>query len=109
MHLTLRDIRRNMRKAIGPFLALALFGYFTYHSLHGSRGLLAWAQVSKNLEKANDELASLIKERILLEKKVAGLRPESINRDLLEQQVRLLLGYSHPEEIIILLNDDQQK
>ena len=47
----------------------------------------------------------MLKNRQELEEKVGFLRPESIDRDLLDQQVRLTLGYAHPDDIVILTLD----
>ena len=44
---------------------------------------------------------------MVLEEKVKRLRPESIDRDLLEKQVRHLLGYGHPDEVIIFMDGSE--
>lgn len=39
-----------------------------------------------------------------LERKVLKLRPESLDPDLLEERVRLVLGYTYPDEITVVSN-----
>lgn len=102
MNLNTRNLHRLSQKATAPFLALSVVGYFIYHSIQGDRGILAWVQLQEQLIRSAAELASIASQRQELEEKVQALRPESINRDLLDQQVRLKLGYSRPDEIVIL-------
>lgn len=105
MNLKSRNFQRLSQKAIAPFLALSMIGYFIYHSIQGDRGILAWIQLQEQLAQALCQLNETIKERKDLEEMVQDLRPESINRDLLDQQVRLQLGYAHPDEVVILRID----
>ena len=105
MNFKSRNFQRLSQKAIAPFLALSIIGYFIYHSIQGDRGILAWVQLQERLGQAIYQLNDTIKERRALEEIVQDLRPESINRDLLDQQVRLQLGYTHPDEIVILRLD----
>ena len=107
MNFNSRHFQRLSQKAIAPFLALSIIGYFIYHSIQGDRGILAWVQLQERLTQALYQLNNTAQERKALEEFVQDLRPESINRDLLDQQVRLQLGYAHPHEIVILqLNDE---
>ncbi len=102
MNFNSRNLHRLSQKAIAPFLALSVVGYFIYHSIQGDRGILAWVQLQERLTHSLGELNTVMKERQELEEKVQDLRPESINRDLLDQQVRLKLGYTRPDEVVIL-------
>ncbi len=102
MNLNTRNLQRLSQKAMAPFLALSVVGYFVYHSIQGDRGVLAWVQLQERLVKAQGELKDITQIRQELEEKVTALRPESINRDLLDQQVRLQLGYTRPDEVVIL-------
>ena len=53
------------------------------------------------MSQKNDDL-SYKKEN--LHKKVAMMRPGTVNKDLLEEQVRLKLGYRAPDEMVIFGN-----
>lgn len=107
MNLRSRNFQRLSQKAITPFLALSIIGYFIYHSIQGDRGILAWVQLQERLARALCQLDDTVKERNALDVIVQDLRPESINRDLLDQQVRLQLGYAHPDEVILLQLNEQ--
>lgn len=108
MNFNTRNLYRLSQKAIAPFLALSVVGYFIYHSIQGDRGILAWVQLQERLIHSVGKLNTIMKERQELEEKVQALRPESINRDLLDQQVRLKLGYTRPDEIVILKLNGQK-
>jgi cell division protein FtsB len=97
-----RNFQRLSHKAIAPFLVFSVVGYFIYHSIQGDRGILAWMQLRGRLLHAQSQLSYIIKNRQDLEERVRLLGPENINRDLLDQQVRLYLGYTHPDEVVIL-------
>ena len=51
---------------------------------------------------ASTEFDALLGEREKLENKVVMMRPGSINKDLLEERIRSVLGYSYENEIILL-------
>lgn len=107
MILDSRDLKRHLMKAVGPLLGVTVIGYFIYHSLEGDRGLWSYFRLSQKLETLEKEYESLHQERLVLEEKVKRLRPESIDRDLLEKQVRHLLGYGHPDEVIIFMDGSE--
>jgi cell division protein FtsB len=79
--------------------------YFGYHAVHGRYGLLAWIDTSRDLAAAQEQLASLVDQRQRLEGDVAAFQPDSLDRDRLEEQLRLL-GYVRPNEVVILRRDE---
>ena len=79
--------------------------YFGYHAVHGRYGLLAWIDTSRDLAAAQEQLASLVDPRQRLESDVAAFQPDSLDRDRLEEQLRLL-GYVRPNEVVILRRDE---
>lgn len=105
MYSQTRHLRRLFQKVAAPLAIFSLVGYFIYHSVQGDRGVLALLQLQTRLTQVQSQLATVLKERQELEEKVCSLRPASIDRDLLDQQVRLTLGYAHPDEIVILTLD----
>ncbi|MBS0271488.1 MAG: septum formation initiator family protein [Proteobacteria bacterium] len=109
MNFKSRHLQRLSQKAIAPFIVLSVLGYFVYHSVQGDRGILAWMQLQERFLKIQSELIELTQVREELEEKVQGLQPESIKRDLLDQQVRLQLGYIRPDEVVILKVDKEEE
>ncbi|MEB3702776.1 Septum formation initiator family protein [Candidatus Bealeia paramacronuclearis] len=109
MILETRDLRRHLLKAVGPLLGITVISYFIYHSLEGDRGLWSYFKLTQKLEMIQGEYKTLNAERLALEEKVKRLRPESIDRDLLEKQVRHLLGYGHPDEIVVFVDGESKE
>lgn len=105
MNLRMRNFQRLSQKAVAPFMVLSVMGYFIYHSIQGERGLLAWFKLQERFHMVESQLRGVTFAREELEEKVQALRPESINRDLLDQQVRQKLGYTHPDDVVILRLD----
>lgn len=90
-------LRRNLLSVIGFSLCL----YFSYHLVHGERSGLRLFHLEKRIERLSGEYAALSAEREGLERKVVMLRPGSINRDLLEERARDVLGFVHRDERIL--------
>lgn len=69
---------------------------------------MAWFKLQERFHMVENQLREVVFEREELEEKVQALRPESINRDLLDQQVRQKLGYTHPDDVVILRLDNPE-
>ena len=81
--------------------------YFGFHALHGRYGLLAWIDTSRELVVARQELAGLVAEHEELQRDVQAFQEDSLDRDLLEEELRRL-GYVRPNEVIILRGEEGQ-
>jgi len=106
--LGLIRLKRSARpgRFILPCLLVALIAYFAFHALNGDRGVRAWLDVRHQLAVADKSLADLEAIGDRLERKVALMRPESLDPDLLDEQVRTRLGYTGANEIVILRRQD---
>jgi cell division protein FtsB len=101
--VVLHEMRRRARFLVGPLLGAALTSYFVYHTIEGDRGLRAWREIAQQLHAASDTLATVQAERDALAHKVAGLDPNHVDPDLLDQQIRQNLDLVSPNEVILLL------
>ena len=97
----LAELRRRAADVLGPVLGFCVVGYFAYHSVEGDRGIVAWLRLNEQIVTAQVELDSLQGERKSLERRVALLRPESLDPDLLEERVRAVLNYARPGEVVV--------
>ncbi|MBS27511.1 MAG: septum formation initiator [Alphaproteobacteria bacterium] len=79
-----------------------LLAYFSYHMVQGDHGLLSLLQLRTKVEQANALHASLQTEREQLEARVALLRPDNLDPDMLEERARVMLNFAHPNELVIL-------
>jgi cell division protein FtsB len=86
--------------------AYGLAVYFGYHAVVGSRGLLAWRQLNRDIAATEQELAAARAERQALEEKVRRLRPGSLDPDLIDELARRRLSLAGPLDVIILLDEE---
>ena len=99
----LRELKRRTRQLIPQVISACVLVYFVYHGLQGDRGFLAWLQLTQELEEARAMESRLGTERQLLESRVRGLQPQSLDPDLLDRQARAVLNLGHPDDIIVLV------
>ncbi|HEV8028977.1 MAG TPA: septum formation initiator family protein [Stellaceae bacterium] len=98
----LREIRRRSRLIVGPILGISLCGYFAFHLVEGDRGLVAWARLSQQVRDARGTLAKAEAERVILERRVQLLRPEHLDRDMLDERARSQLNLVGPNETVVV-------
>ena len=96
--------RHLLRQNMLGIIAISLTIYFSYHLIAGPRGYLELKQIEYQIEQASADLEEVQTQRINIEKKVVMMRPGSIDRELLEERVRYMLGYTAEEEYILLPN-----
>jgi cell division protein FtsB len=96
------DIKRRARHMVGPMLGCLLAAYFVYHSIQGDHGALAWRQLDLLINEAEGSLATLEEQREALESRVGMLRPESLDPDMVEEQGRRLLNFSHRDDVLLI-------
>ena len=100
----LSEVRLRARHIVGPVLCLVLVGYFAHHLINGERGLIAFLQLNKQIQETEGNAAFLAKKRAQIENRVTLMLPDRIDPDMLEEQVRIILGVGHPDEVVILSN-----
>ena len=103
----MRQIKTHAGQISAPVFAVALAGYFAYHAVQGDRGLLAWMTLKRDLVASRAQAAALAEERAWLEKRVALLNDDSLDRDMLEEQAMAMLNYGGPEDYIVFHGADQ--
>jgi cell division protein FtsB len=104
--IVMREIRKRARALTGPVLGLMLTGYFGYHLVEGDRGLRAWMHLSQELRQAKEQLAAVSARRTELQHRVAHMRADHVDPDLLESQIRKTLDVLRPDEIVIPVPTD---
>ena len=95
-------VKRTRFRAILMPLALycvsgAAVGYFTWHAVNGDRGLKARAEYERRgREKANWQT------------RIALMRSDAVDRDLLEEEARHLLGRVGRNDLVIYLDPERR-
>lgn len=91
-------VKHNFMAIIGFCLCF----YFSYHVVSGERSYLRLMSLERGIVRLTHQQEGLSEQRKALENKVAMLRPGSIDPDLLEERARVVLGYHHPDEIVVI-------
>jgi cell division protein FtsB len=89
---------------INTFIFL-LIAYFSYHSLSGARGLLAYFKFKKEIMVQTQVLTTLQAESGMLEQKIKMLHPDRINIDFIDELARKDLGMIGKDELLINVKD----
>ena len=96
-----RELRRRAHHFLGPSIAICTIVYFSYHMLQGERGLIAWQNMNAKVIETQYKLASLQKDHDTLNNRVKLMRSDSLCPDLLNEQAKKVLGYIHPNEVMV--------
>ncbi|HVX98558.1 MAG TPA: septum formation initiator family protein [Pseudorhodoplanes sp.] len=83
-------------------LAALMIGYFGVNAFTGNRGLKAREAIEQQAEELTAEIARLKAERAQWQRRVALLRSDSIDPDMLDERARALLDYADPRDVILM-------
>jgi cell division protein FtsB len=99
--------RRRLRSfltGLGLYaMAALLIGYFGVNAYTGNRGLNAKQDIEVQSATLSGELARLKAERAHWERRVALLKSDSLDPDMLDERARAILDYAHPNDAILIL------
>ncbi|MXQ10922.1 FtsB family cell division protein [Microvirga makkahensis] len=99
-------IRRRLRRFLIPLalysVSAAVAAYFVHHAHSGARGIEAQQQYEAQMAELNRELDGLRDERTQWERRISLLRSDQIDRDLLEERARVMLGRVHKNDLVII-------
>jgi cell division protein FtsB len=101
-------IRRRLRTvlqtlALYSIVALVI-GYFGVNAYSGNHGLNARQELDRQIEELTRELDDLALERGRWERRLALLKSEGIDPDMLDERARVLLGYVHPRDLVLMID-----
>lgn len=99
-----RPWRYHFSRLWFPLLTVCLLAYFIYHFISGDHGLLAFRTLTQELNMSSASLEQQEVERQALEQNVHMLSNTSLDPDLLDERIRVMLNHAHDNEIVILLD-----
>ena len=67
------SLRRFLRMIVAPVISIGVVGYFTYHLVHGNRGLLALWQLNHEISQAELVLTQTGEAKAEMERKVVPI------------------------------------
>jgi cell division protein FtsB len=100
--IVLRELKKRAHFVLGPVIGIALTGYFFYNLIEGEHGLIRWLSLTPEIRAENANLEAVRRQRQALDLKVSSLRPDHVDPDLLDEQVRATLNLVAPDEIVIM-------
>ena len=107
-------ITRHRRKSplsrlFVPVLAVMFLGYFGYHAFTGSYGLWSLDRLEGEAETLKAQVEALKAERARIERRVAFLKPDSLDADVIDTEARMSLNLLRPDEVVISFGAVQHK
>lgn len=96
------DISDYCKKNIPLFIGMCLCFYFSYHLILGQYSYPKLLSLHPIVTEKSDKLDSLKIKTSILEGKVTLMRPATFSPDLMEEQIRYILGYNKNGEVVIL-------
>ena len=95
---------RSILTTLGLYvMAALLIGYFGVNAYSGNHGLKAKEDLDQQIGTLSADLDSLKRERAQWERRVALLRADRLDPDMLDQQARMLLDYVAPNDLTLML------
>ena len=95
---------RSFFAALGLYvLAALLIGYFGVNAYTGNHGLRARQDLDQQIGALTAELARAKAERDQWQRRVALIKSESLDPDMLDERVRALLDYADPRDAVLIL------
>lgn len=99
--------RRRLRSVLNTLalytLAALMIGYFGSNAYTGKHGLKAQQSLESQTETLSRELKGLRAERTEWERRIALLKSDRIDPDMLDERARALLDFVDPNDVVLLL------
>ena len=96
--------RRVLRRWFATGLGALFLFYFSFHMINGDRGILSYFKLYQEIQEATEKHKTVKTEREKLEQRVKGLRTDSLDLEMLDQQLRTMLNMGRSDERVILLD-----
>jgi cell division protein FtsB len=87
-------------------IVFAIF-YLGFHAVSGDRGLYALFRETRKLDTLKVQLEEVRSQRLTLEHKVKLLSGQSLDLDMLDEQVRRILGLTGNDEIVYFSDEEK--
>jgi cell division protein FtsB len=99
----------KVRPLLLPACCLLVLGYFAYHAVEGAYGLFALGKLKERVALLESDLAELQAETARMEQHVALMRPESLERDAIDERAREALNMADAKDIVIFLDPSDRR
>ena len=100
--------RKRLRAAVNALflyaLAALLIGYFGVNAYSGNHGIKDKQDIDRQIAALTTELHGLQIERAQWERRVALLKSNGLDPDMLDERARELLDYAHPNDLTLMFD-----
>ncbi len=100
-------LRALLRSLVLPIVLYCVSGtvafYFVWHGVNGQRGLKTGEEYEQKLAQLRQERDLLRYQRMRWEARIALIKGEQIDADVLDEETRKRLGRVHKNDVVILL------
>lgn len=100
-------IRSRLRSFLIPLVLYVVSGslvaYFVLQAHQGSRGLEAKRALKIDIYRLNQELAEVKANKAEWQRRIDLLAAEEVDRDLLDERARMVLGRAHANDVVVLI------
>lgn len=86
-------------------ILLLIILYCLYNAFVGDRGLIITLDLDELISTKKEQLNQLERDRAILEAKLQGLMPGSIDPDYLEELAKAKLGFATSQESLLVIDD----
>jgi len=95
---------RSILTALGLYvMAALLIGYFGVNAYDGNHGLKAKQDIDQQMAALSAELGRLQLERAQWEHRIALLKSDDLDPDMLDERARALLGYVDANDLTLMI------
>ena len=102
--MVIRPRIRAFLTALGLYLVAALFiGYFGINAYTGKNGINARQGLDQQIADLTREVERVKAERAWWERRVALLKADRIDPDMLDERARQVLNYTDPRDVVIIV------
>jgi cell division protein FtsB len=102
--VTRKRLRTILNALVLYTLAALLIGYFGVNAYSGDRGLKAKEDIDRQTAALTDELTRLKVEHARWQHRIALLKSDDIDPDMLDERARALLDYNDPNDLTLMLD-----
>ena len=99
------ELKTGIRKYYPYFFFPLIVLYLSFNIFDGNNGLLSHARLNNEIILLENQINNLKDENSLMQVKIASLKNFSSSSDLIDEQVRNVLGYGKSNEYIIFFDN----
>ena len=98
------NLSSRIRKYYPYFFLPLIIIYLLFNIFDGNNGLLSHARLDNEIKTLENKINSLKTDNNLMQIKISSLQSLSLNSDLVDEQIRNVLGYGKSNEYIIFFD-----